>query len=214
MGASTDAAPRPVTNGLLAGEIPIPSQALQPTPPAGTQNQGGVGQVVGFAPATAISWRELMGIGGRHHHLPVPNQQPGGAEEEMPGGVQEAAEESITVAESGATSTTTTQVQDVGGVEAGEEESELPSSGSQEPVLPPGLTIVLSLPTSYVPASLSPEAISIHSSTQSSHPSVGLTLPPPAWEALAMVYLERTLALVRSTVTEATLSSLYTTQVT
>jgi hypothetical protein len=147
-----------------------------------------------------------MGMGGRHHHLPVPDQQPEGA--------QEAAEVSITAAESGATSTTTTQVQDVGGVEAREEESELPSSGSQEPALLPELTIVLSLPTSHAPVSLSPEAISVHSSTQSSHPLVGLTLPPPTRKALAMAHLERTLALVRSAVTKATPFSSYSTQAT
>jgi hypothetical protein len=78
-------------------------------------------------------------------------------------------------------------------------------------MLPQGLTIVLSSPTLHVPVSLSPEAISVHSSSQSSHPLVGLTPPLPAREALAM-YLERTLALVRSAVTEATLSSSYTTQ--
>jgi hypothetical protein len=149
-------------NGLLAGEIPIPSQASQSTPLEDTQNLGGVGRVVGFTPAAAISWQESMGMGGRHHCLPVPNQQLGGAEEGMPGGAQEEAEESITAAKSSAASTSTTQVSDARQVETGEEESELPSSGSQEAVLPPGLTIVLSLPISHVPASLSPEAISVH----------------------------------------------------
>jgi hypothetical protein len=201
-------------DGLLAREVPIPSQVSQPTPPADAQNQGGVGQVVGFTPAPAISWRESMGMGGRHHHLPVPDQQPGGVEEEVPGGAQEADEESITATESGAASTTTTQVPDAGRVEAREEEGELPSSGSQEAMLPPGLTIVYSSPMSHVLVSLSLEAISIHSSTQSSHPSAGLTLPPPAQEALAMAHLERTLGLVRSAITKATPSSSYTTQAT
>jgi hypothetical protein len=169
---------------------------------------------VGFTPTAAISWQESMGMGGRHHLLSVPNQWPEGAEEETPGGVQEAAEESITAAKSGAASTFTTQVPDAGQVEAREEEGKLPSSRSQEAVFPPGLTKVLSLPTSHMPVSLSLEAISIHSSTQSSHPLVGLTLPPPAWEALAMAHLERTLALVRSAVTEATLSLSYTMQAT
>jgi hypothetical protein len=155
-----------------------------------------------------------MGMGGRHHILPVPDQQLGGAEEEALGGAQEAAEESITATESGVASTTTTQVSDARGMEVREEESELPSLGSQEAVLPPGLTIVLSLPTSHASISLSLEAISVHSSTQSSHPSAGLTLPSPAREALAMAHLERTLTLVRSAVAEATPSSSYTMQAT
>jgi hypothetical protein len=54
----------------------------------------------------------------------------------------------------------------------------------------------------------------VHSSSHSSHPSAGLTLPPSAREALAMVHLERTLALVRSAVAEATPSSSYTMQAT
>jgi hypothetical protein len=81
-------------------------------------------------------------------------------------------------------------------------------------MLPPGLTIVLSSPTLHAPVSLSPEAISVHSLSQSSHPLAELTLPPPAHEALAMVHLERTLVLVRSAVAEATPSSSYTTQAT
>jgi hypothetical protein len=124
-------------NGPLGREVPIPSQALQPTPPEDTQNPGGVGRVVGFTPATVISQQESIGMGGRHHCLPVPNQQPGGAEEEVPGGAQEAVEESITATESGAAGTTTTQVPDAGQVETGEEESELPGLGSQEATLPP-----------------------------------------------------------------------------
>jgi hypothetical protein len=136
-----------------------------------------------------------MGMGGRHHHLSVPDQQPRGAEEETPGGAQKAAEESITAAKSSATSIIITQVQDAGGVEAEEEESKLSSSGSQEPALLPGLTIILSSPTSHAPASLSPEAISIHSFTQSLHPLAGLTLLPPACKALAMMHLKRTLVL-------------------
>jgi hypothetical protein len=107
--------------------------------------------------------------------------------------------------------TTTTQVQDARGVEAREEESELPSSGSQEAALLPRLTFVLSSPTSHTLVSLSLEAISVHSSIQSSHPLAGLTLPPPTWEALAIAHLERTLVLVRSAVTKATPSSSYTT---
>jgi hypothetical protein len=154
-----------------------------------------------------------MGMGGRHHCLPVPKQQLGRVKEEALGGAQESAAESSTAAKSGAASTTTTQVQDAGGMEAREEESELPSSGGQDPALPPGLTIVFSLPTSHAPVDLSPEAISIHSSTQSLHPSAGLMPPPPTCKALAMAHLERTLVLVRSAVAKATPSSSYTMQV-
>jgi hypothetical protein len=155
-----------------------------------------------------------MGMGGRHHCLSVPDQQPRGAKEEAPGGAQKAAKESITATESSAASTTTTQISDNRRVEAEEEESKLPSSGSQEAMLLPGLTIVLSSPTSYTPVSLSLEAISVHLSTQSSHPLAGLTPPPPTREALAMTHLERTLALVRSAVAEATMSLSYTMHVT
>jgi hypothetical protein len=135
-----------------------------------------------------------MGMGGRHHCLSVPNQQPGRVVEETSGGAQETAEASSTATEPDTTDTTTSPIPDSGQVEAGEVEGEPSSSGGQEVMLPPGLTIVLSLPMLHTPVSLSPEAISVHSTSQSSHsshPSAGLTPPPPAHEALAMVHLER-----------------------
>jgi hypothetical protein len=51
-----------------------------------------------------------MGMGGRHHCLSLPDQEPGRAEAEAPGGAQEAAEESIAATESGAASTTTVKL--------------------------------------------------------------------------------------------------------
>jgi hypothetical protein len=55
-----------------------------------------------------------MGTGGRHHLLPVPNQQPGRAEEETLGGAQEAAEASSAAAKPNTTDTAATQVSDPG----------------------------------------------------------------------------------------------------
>jgi hypothetical protein len=155
-----------------------------------------------------------MGMGGRHHILPVPDQQLRRVEEEAPGGAQETTKVSSTAAEPDTTGTTAIPIPAPGHVETREMQGKLSSSGGQETLLPPGLTIVFSSPTLHTPASLSPEAISMHSSTQSSHPLAGLTPPPPAQEALAMAHLERTLVLVRSAVAEATLSSSYITQVT
>jgi len=91
-------------------------------------------------------------------------------------------------------------------------QGELSSSRGQETELPPGLTIVLSSPTLHTPIDISPDPISIHSS--SSHPSAGLTPPLQACKALAMAHLEQTLALVRSAMAEATASSSLTTQAT
>ena len=96
-----------------------------------------------------------------------------------------------------------------------EVQGKLPSSGGQETALPPGLTIVLSfLSMQHAPIDISPNSITIHSSSHSSHPSARLTSPLPACEALAMAHLERTLALVRSAMAEATPSSSFITQVT
>jgi hypothetical protein len=133
----------------------------------------------------------------------------------MPEGAQETTEVSSTAAKSNTTGTATIPIPAPRHVETGEAQGELSSSGGQETSLPPGLTIVLSLPSSHAPVSLSPKAISMHSTSQSSsHPSVGLTSPSPAHEALAMAHLERTLMLVRSVVAEATPSTSYTTQAT
>jgi hypothetical protein len=93
-------------------------------------------------------------------------------------------------------------------------QGKLSSSRSQEMMLLPGLTIVLSLPTMHTPINISPDPISVHSSSHSSHPSVGLTPPSSAHKALAMAHLERTLALVRSAVVKATPFSSVTTQMT
>jgi hypothetical protein len=97
-------------------------------------------------------------------------------------------------------------------VEAGEVQGKLTSSGGQETMLLPGLTIVLSLPTMHMPINISPDPISVHLSSQSSHPLASLTPPQPAHEALAMAHLEQTLTLVRSAVMEVTPSSSFTTQ--
>jgi hypothetical protein len=80
-------------------------------------------------------------------------------------------------------------------------------------VLLPGLTIVLSSPTMHTPIDISPDPISVYSSSHSSHPSAGLTPPSSAHEALAMVHLERTLVLVRHAIAEVDPSSSITTQV-
>jgi hypothetical protein len=41
-------------NGLLGREVPIPGETMEPAPLEDTQNEGGVGQTVGFTPTTAI----------------------------------------------------------------------------------------------------------------------------------------------------------------
>jgi hypothetical protein len=91
-----------------------------------------------------------------------------------------------------------------------EVQSKLPGSGAQEALLPPGLTIVLSSPMMHTPIDISPDPISVHTSSPSSHPSVGCTPPILSRKALAMVHLERTLALVRTAVVKAEPSSLST----
>jgi hypothetical protein len=154
-----------------------------------------------------------MGMGGRHHLLPVPKQQLQGAEG-APRGVKETTEVSSTATESDTIGTAAIPIPVPRHVETREAQGELSSLGGQETSLPPGLTIALSSSSPHTPVSLSPEAISMHStSNSSSHPLVGLTPPPPARRALAMAHLESTLALVRSAVTEATPSTSFTTQV-
>jgi hypothetical protein len=66
----------------------------------------------------------------------------------------------------------------------------------------------------HAPINISLNSITIHSLSHSSHPSARLTSLPLAHEALAMAHLERTLALVRSAMTEVTPSLSFTTQVT
>jgi hypothetical protein len=97
-------------------------------------------------------------------------------------------------------------------VEAGEAQGELSGSRSQETMLPLGLTIVFCSPMMYPSIDISPDPISVHLSSHSSHPSAGLTPLSSICEALAMVHLERTLALVMSAVAEAAPSSFVTTQ--
>jgi hypothetical protein len=152
---------------------------------------------------------------GRHHLLPVPRlQEHGRAEKGKAGGAQETIAASVPTAESNTTGADTILIPISRHVEAREMQDKLSSSRSQETTLPPGLTIVLSSPTSHTPINISPDTISVHSFSHFSHPSARLTPPQSACEALAMTHLERTLALVRSAVTEATPSSSITTQVT
>jgi hypothetical protein len=153
-----------------------------------------------------------MGMGGRHHHLLIPKQQQRGAEKCMGRGMQETTEASEPAAKPSVTGTTTIPIPVPRHVEAREVQGKLPSSGGQETMLLPGLTIVLSSPTMHTPINISHDPISVHSSSQSSHPLAGLTLPQSAHEALAMAHLERMLALVQSAVMEATPSLSFTTQ--
>jgi hypothetical protein len=92
-----------------------------------------------------------MGMGGRHHILSVPEQQLQRAKEGMPGGAQEATEVSSTASESDTTGTATIPIPASRHVETGEAQGELSSLGGQETSLPPGLTIVLSSPSSHAP---------------------------------------------------------------
>jgi hypothetical protein len=127
---------------------------------------------------------------GRYHHLPVLRLiEHGGTMEGKVGGMQEATVAGITTIKSGAPGTTTITIPVLRHVETREVQGELPSSGGQETMLPPGLTIVFSLPTACVPIDISPDSTAAHSS-HSSHPSTGLTLSHSAYEALAMAHLE------------------------
>jgi hypothetical protein len=93
-----------------------------------------------------------------------------------------------------------------GHVKTRQVEGELPSTQSnQEMMLPPGLVIIPGSPLlSQSLIHLSPNIISIHSTSPSFHPSVGLT---PPTKAMAIACLERTLALVRDVMALATPST-------
>jgi len=84
-------------------------------------------------------------------------------------------------------------------VEARETQGELPSTGSQETTLPPGLTIVpSSLPPQRSPIDISPDSSSHQRSSSSSYPSAGLT--PAAGEPGGIEFLERTLEMLQAEV--------------
>jgi hypothetical protein len=151
----------------------------------------------------------------RYHVLPVPGvQEHGRVEESEAGGMQEAVAASIPATGSSTVRASAILIPVPKHVEAGEMQGKLSSSQSQETMHPPGLTIVLSSPTIHMPIDISPDPISVHLSSHSSHPLAGLTPPSSAHEALAMAHLERTLVLVRSAVVEAAPFSSITTQVT
>src|SRR5882672_5881207 len=84
-------------------------------------------------------------------------------------------------------------------VEAREMQGELPSTGSQETTLPPGLTIIPSSPPPQrSPIDISPDLSSHQCSSSSSHPSAGLT---PAAEAPGGIeFLECTLEMLQEEV--------------
>jgi hypothetical protein len=106
-----------------------------------------------------------MGMGGRHHCLPIPEQQQRGAEEGTSGGMQEMAEASVSTSKPSITWTTTILILVPGHVKTGEAQGELSSSRGQEAMLLPGLTIILSSPTMHMPIDISPDPISVHSSS-------------------------------------------------
>jgi hypothetical protein len=150
----------------------------------------------------------------RQHLLPVSGlPEHGRAEEGKIRGAQEAAMASIPTTKSNTTGTSAIPMPTSRHVKVRETQGKLPSSEGQETTLPSGLTIVLSSPMSHTPINISPDSISMHSSSHSSHPSAGLTPPPSAYEALAIAHLERTLVLVRSAIMEATPFSSVMTQV-
>jgi hypothetical protein len=170
-----------------------------------------VEQAVGFTPTTVISRWESIRM-GRHHHLPLLRLTEQG--EEI-GEMQMTTLVSSSTVKSSTLETAAITISPFRHMKIREAQDKLPSSGGQETVLPPGLTIVLSLPSmQHTPNDISPNSITIHLLSHSSYPSTRLTSPPPAHEALAMAHLERILALVRSVVTEATPSSSFTTQAT
>jgi hypothetical protein len=155
-----------------------------------------------------------MGL-GRYHHLSIPRSTEHGRETEGEiGGMQEAVMASLPTTKPSTTGTATIPISVSRHVMAEEMQGEQPSSGSQETMLPLGLTIVLSSPMLHTPINNSPNAISMHSLSHFSHPSARLTSPQSAYKALAMAHLERTLALVRSAVAKATPSTSTTTQAT
>src|SRR6266850_3601415 len=77
-------------------------------------------------------------------------------------------------------------------MEAQETQGELPGAGSQETMLPPGLTIIPSSPLPQrSPIDISPDSSSHQRSSSSSHPSAGLT--PAAEASGGLAFLEQTL---------------------
>src|SRR6266850_6723213 len=84
-------------------------------------------------------------------------------------------------------------------VEAREAQGELPGTGSQEMMLPPGLTIIPSSPPPRrLPIDISPDSSSHQRSSSSSHPSTRCT---PAAEAPGGIeFLERTLEMLQQEV--------------
>src|SRR5882672_4214593 len=84
-------------------------------------------------------------------------------------------------------------------VEAREMQGELPSTGSQETTLPPGLTIIPSSPPPQRSSiDISPDSSSHQRTSSSSHPSAGVT--PAAEAAGGMAFLEQTLEMLQAEV--------------
>src|SRR6267142_917647 len=84
-------------------------------------------------------------------------------------------------------------------VETRETQGELPSTGSEEAMLPPGLMIIPSSPPPHVsPIDISPDSSSHQCSSSSSHPSARLT--PAAETPGGIEFLERTLEMLQAEV--------------
>ena len=85
-------------------------------------------------------------------------------------------------------------------------QGELPSTGSEETMLPPGLRIIPSLPPPQrMPIDISPD-LSLHQHlSSSSHPSAGLT--PAAETPGSLEFLEHTLEMLQEEVTAVNLPS-------